>query len=108
VLGQLQGCRLLLDQMSRSHLASQGYGGLLSDMTVFMPTYEHQSVRTLSDAQIRQFTQDGFVRIDRTFPRKLAEEAAPSYGVTPDVIPTTLRRGRERSSGSAAITKSRS
>ena len=28
----------------------------------------------LSDAQIEQFIQDGFVRIDRAFPRELAEQ----------------------------------
>src|SRR5450755_1842807 len=38
-----------------------------------MPTSE--SVRALSDAQIQQFIQDGFVRIDRAFPRELADEA---------------------------------
>jgi hypothetical protein len=31
--------------------------------------------RVLSDAQIQQFVQDGFVRIDRAFPRDLADEA---------------------------------
>ena len=30
--------------------------------------------RALSDAQIEQFIQDGFVRIDRAFPRELAEQ----------------------------------
>ena len=40
-----------------------------------MPTDEHESMRTLSDHQIQQFIQDGFVRIDRAFPRELADEA---------------------------------
>ena len=35
----------------------------------------HSSPRALSDAQMEQFIQDGFVRIDRAFPRQLAEEA---------------------------------
>lgn len=40
-----------------------------------MPAHEHEPARALSDAQIRQFIQDGFVRIDRAFPRELADEA---------------------------------
>jgi hypothetical protein len=43
-------------------------------MRIFMPAQEHQPVRALSDAQIRQFIGDGFVRIDRAFPRELADE----------------------------------
>ena len=31
-------------------------------------------VRALSDAQLDQFVQDGFVRLDNAFPRRLAEE----------------------------------
>src|SRR5690348_7533297 len=31
--------------------------------------------RTLSDAQVEQFIEDGFVRLDLAFPRQLAEEA---------------------------------
>jgi hypothetical protein len=38
-----------------------------------MPT-EREPARSLSDAQIQQFIQDGFVRIDRAFPRELADE----------------------------------
>jgi hypothetical protein len=30
--------------------------------------------RTLSDAQVEQFIEEGFIRIDQAFPRKLAEE----------------------------------
>ena len=37
-----------------------------------MPT--SKPARVLSDAQIEQFIQDGFVRIDRAFPRDLAEQ----------------------------------
>jgi hypothetical protein len=40
-----------------------------------MLIHEHEPVRVLSDAQIRQFIQDGFVRIDRAFPRALADQA---------------------------------
>jgi len=36
---------------------------------------EHETARALSDAQIRQFIADGFVRIDRAFPREVADEA---------------------------------
>jgi hypothetical protein len=39
-----------------------------------MPADERDSMRALSDAQIKQFIQDGFVRIDRAFPRELADE----------------------------------
>jgi hypothetical protein len=44
-------------------------------MRIFMPAREHEPTRALSNAQIRQFIQDGFVRVDRAFPRKLADEA---------------------------------
>jgi hypothetical protein len=40
-----------------------------------MTASEHEPARALSDAQIQQFIQDGFVRIDRAFPRKFADEA---------------------------------
>jgi hypothetical protein len=43
-------------------------------MRIFMPAHEPEPVRALSDAQIRQFIQDGFVRIDRAFPRELADQ----------------------------------
>ena len=39
-----------------------------------MPASEHESARPLSDAQVLRFIEDGFVRIDRAFPRELAEE----------------------------------
>jgi len=44
-------------------------------MRIFMPADEHESMRALSDDQIQQFIRDGFVRIDRAFPRELADEA---------------------------------
>jgi hypothetical protein len=34
----------------------------------------NESTRALSGAQVEQFVQDGFVRIDKAFPRELAEE----------------------------------
>lgn len=59
-----------------------------------MPS-EHEAVRTLSDAQIRQFIQDGFVRIDRAFPRQLADQGRAilwqDTGCDPD-DPTTWTR----------------
>jgi hypothetical protein len=39
-----------------------------------MPANEPQSVRALSDAHIQQFIDDGFVRLDRAFPRELADQ----------------------------------
>ena len=39
-----------------------------------MPAHEHEPTRVLGSAQIQQFIQDGFVRIDRAFPRQLADE----------------------------------
>jgi hypothetical protein len=44
-------------------------------MRIFMPSDELESMRALSDDQIQQFIRDGFVRIDRAFPRELADEA---------------------------------
>jgi hypothetical protein len=39
-----------------------------------MPSDARESVRALSDAQLQQFVQDGFVRLDRAFPREFAEQ----------------------------------
>jgi hypothetical protein len=39
-----------------------------------MPAHDYASSRALSDAQIQAFIRDGFVRIDKAFPRELAEE----------------------------------
>jgi hypothetical protein len=39
-----------------------------------MPSNTTRQVRALSDAQLDQFVQDGFVRLDNAFPRRLAEE----------------------------------
>jgi len=36
-----------------------------------MPAGDHETMRALSDAQVQQFIEDGFVRIDRAFPREL-------------------------------------
>jgi len=43
-------------------------------MRIFMPAREDEPTRVLDSAQIRQFIQDGFVRIDRAFPRQLADQ----------------------------------
>jgi hypothetical protein len=39
-----------------------------------MPSDPYEPVRALSEAQLERFIQDGFVRIDRAFPRELAEQ----------------------------------
>lgn len=39
-----------------------------------MPTHQREPVRALSDAQIRQFIDDGFVRLDLAFSRELADQ----------------------------------
>ena len=39
-----------------------------------MPAKDHEAARALSDVQVQQFIQDGFVRIDRAFPKELADE----------------------------------
>jgi hypothetical protein len=43
-------------------------------MRIFMPARELEPTRALSNAQIRQFIQNGFVRINRAFPRQLADQ----------------------------------
>jgi hypothetical protein len=63
-----------LDLMSLIDPASRGRLSLAQRYEDFMPAPEHEPVRALSDAQIKQFIQDGFVRIDRAFPRELADE----------------------------------
>ena len=40
-----------------------------------MPAREYEAAHALGDAQIQQFIDDGFVRIDRAFPRELAGQA---------------------------------
>ena len=39
-----------------------------------MPAPEQDAMRALNDAQIEQFIQDGFVKIERAFSRELADE----------------------------------
>jgi len=39
-----------------------------------MPIHQREPARALSDAQIRQFIDDGFVRLERAFPRESAEQ----------------------------------
>jgi hypothetical protein len=63
-----------LDLMSLTDPASRGRLSLAQRYEDFMPAPEHEPVRALSDAQIQQFIQEGFVRIDRAFPRELADE----------------------------------
>jgi hypothetical protein len=46
----------------------------VSDREIFMPNNEASHSPALTSAQIEQFIQDGFIRIDRAFPRELAEE----------------------------------
>ena len=38
-----------------------------------MPAGDHETMRALSDAQVQQFIEDGFTRIGRAFPRRLAD-----------------------------------
>src|SRR5262252_3389487 len=40
-----------------------------------MAAHENELPRALTDAHVRQFIEEGFVRIDRAFPRELADEA---------------------------------
>jgi hypothetical protein len=42
-------------------------------MRIFMPARNDNAARLLSQTQIEQFIQDGFVRIDGAFPRQLAD-----------------------------------
>ena len=69
-----------------------------------MPTHEREPVRALSDAQIQQFIQDGFVRIDQAFPRELADQAReimwPDTGCDPH-DPTTWTKPVVRLGGYA-------
>jgi hypothetical protein len=39
-----------------------------------MPAHDQDATRVLSDAQIEQFIRDGFVKVERAFPRALADE----------------------------------
>ena len=55
-----------------------------------MPAHEHESERALSDAQIQQFNREGFVRIDRAFPRSLAAE-----GREPLLVVGAMAGGRQ-------------
>ena len=56
---------------------------------------DHPSVRALSDAQIQQFIDDGFVRLDDAFPRELANEGRAllwrDTGCDPDDRATWIR-----------------
>lgn len=61
-----------------------------------MPSNAPVPVRALSDAQLQQFVQDGFVRLDGAFLGSLPGKAAPSCGATLDATPMTGKRGRDR------------
>jgi hypothetical protein len=63
-----------LDLTSLPVLLRAGDWLWLNDMGFFMPTHEPEPVRALSDVQIQRFIQDGFIRVDRAFPRELADE----------------------------------
>ena len=39
-----------------------------------MPSNAREPVLALSDTQLQQFVQDGFVRIEKAFPRELADK----------------------------------
>jgi hypothetical protein len=65
-------------------------------------------VRALSDAQIQQFIQDGFVRVDRAFPREFADEAREIMCAICRAIPMTQRPGPNQSFDCRDIDKSRS
>src|SRR5260370_41264942 len=60
-----------------------------------MPAGDHETMRALSDAQVQQFIEDGFIRIDRAFPRELADAGRAilwrDTGCHPDG-PTTWRK----------------
>src|SRR5882757_1920286 len=64
-------------------------------MRIFMPGGDHETMRALSDAQVQQFIEDGFIRIDRAFPRELADAGRAilwrDTGCDPD-DPTTWRK----------------
>ena len=61
-----------------------------------MPSNTIRQVRALSDAQLDQFVQDGFVRLDNAFPRRLAEEGRAILWRDTDAIPATAKPGRGR------------
>jgi len=73
-----------------------------------MPAGDHETMRALSDAQVQQFIEDGFIRIDRPFRGSLPTRAVPSCGGTPDAIRTTRQRGENRSFGSVITSRRRS
>jgi hypothetical protein len=64
-------------------------------MRIFMPASDHETMRALSDAQQQQFIEDGFIRVDRAFPRELAHAGRAilwrDTGCDPD-DPTTWRK----------------
>ena len=81
--------------MSRTNLASQGDGSWHKRYEDIHAAGDHETMRALSDAQVQQFIEDGFIRIDRAFPRELADagRAIPWWdtGCDPD-DPTTWKK----------------
>jgi hypothetical protein len=73
-----------------------------------MPASEHETAGVLSRAEIQQFIQDGFVRIDRAFPRQLADEGRASCGAIYHANRTIRRAGHGLSSGLVITITSRS
>src|SRR5258705_229265 len=65
-----------------------------------MPAHEQDAARALSDAQIEQFIQDGFVKVERAFPRALADEGRAMLLLFSDVgendAPTRIKIGSHR------------
>jgi len=64
-------------------------------MRIFMRARDHETMRALSNAQVQQFIEEGFIQIDRAFPRELADAGRAilwrDTGCDPD-DPTTWRK----------------
>jgi hypothetical protein len=57
----------------RFRLSESSVNGLAMEKN-FMTDDDCLRSRALSDSQVKQFIRDGFIRIDRAFPRELAEQ----------------------------------
>ena len=77
-------------------------------MRIFMPAGDHETMRALSDAQVQQFIEDGFIRIDRAFPRELADAGRAILWRDTGCDPDDPQRGENRSSGSVTTSRRRS
>jgi hypothetical protein len=67
-------------------------------MRIFMPASDHETMRVLSDAQVQQFIEDGFIRIDRVFSRELADADRAILWRDTGCDPDDPQRGENRSS----------